>query len=115
MYLVAHSLGGIICVDLLVREEFPTVAGLVTVGSQSPFLYEIGALPALTYPDPLPDHFPRWVNIYDRRDMLSYVAAGVLGDRVADVEVDNGQPFPQSHSAYFSNSDVWAAIQAVVR
>jgi hypothetical protein len=115
VHLLAHSLGGIMCVELLARGAITGVAGLVTVGSQAPFLYEIGALPSLMHPDPLPDHFPPWLNIYDRRDMLSYVGAGVLGKRVTDVEVNNGQPFPQSHSAYWSNTAVWAAIRAVVR
>jgi hypothetical protein len=87
----------------------------VTVGSQAPFLYEIGALPSLEPADPLPDHFPQWLNIYDRRDILSYVGAGVLGaDKVTDVQVDNNQPFPQSHSAYWSNDDVWNAIAQVL-
>jgi hypothetical protein len=115
VYLLAHSLGGIMCVDLLVREEIPEVAALVTIGSQSPFLYEIGALPSLAHPDPLPGHFPPWLNIFDRRDILSYVGAGVLGSRVRDVEVDNRQPFPQSHSAYWSNADAWKAIEPVLR
>jgi hypothetical protein len=115
VHLLAHSLGGIMSVDLLIREAIPEVAGLVTIGSQAPFLYEIGALPSLVHPDPLPHHFPPWLNIYDPRDVLSYVGAGVFGERVTDVEVHNGQPFPQSHSAYWSNAAVWAAIDSVVR
>jgi hypothetical protein len=114
VHLLGHSLGGIMCVDLLARGAIASVAGLVTVGSQAPFLYEIGALPGLMHPAALPDHFPRWTNIYDRRDILSYVAAGVLGDRVTDVPVDNGQPFPQSHGAYWSNREVWDAVAAAV-
>ncbi len=113
-YLLAHSLGGSICADLLIREEIPGVAGLVTVGSQTPFMYEIGAFPALSHPDPLPDHMPRWLNIYDRRDVLSYIGAGVFGDRIRDVCVDNGQPFPQSHSAYWTNPEQWSAISEFV-
>jgi alpha-beta hydrolase superfamily lysophospholipase len=66
VYILGHSLGGIICVDLLVREQLGNVAGPITVGSQSPFLYEIGALPALSHPEPLPDHVPPWLNVYDR-------------------------------------------------
>lgn len=114
-YLVAHSLGGIMCVDLLARTPVEGVAGLVTIGSQSPFLYEIGALPGLLHPQPLPDHFPPWLNIYDRRDLLSYLGAGVFGNRVTDLSVDNGQPFPQSHSAYWGNPAVWAAIGESLR
>lgn len=114
VYVLAHSLGGIICVDLLVREEVPAVKCLVTIGSQAPFLYEIGALPSLTYPKPLPGHFPPWANIYDRRDILSYIGSPIMGERIADIQVDNGEAFPQAHSAYWSNPAVWDVIAAVV-
>jgi hypothetical protein len=110
IYLLAHSLGGIICADLLVRGKVPGVAGLITVGSQAPFMYEIGAFPGLSHPSPLPDHMPRWLNVYDRRDILSYIADPVFPGRASDVQLDNGQPFPQSHSAYWTNPALWAAI-----
>ena len=113
-YLLAHSLGGIICADLLIRDAVPGVAGLVTVGSQTPFMYEIGAFPALSHPDPLPDHMPRWLNVYDRQDVLSYVGEGVFGDRIGDVRVDNGQPFHHSHSAYWTNPELWSAVREFV-
>lgn len=113
VHLLGHSLGGIMCVDLLVREALG-VASLVTVGSQAPFLYEIGALPALTHPEPLPAHFPRWLNVYDRRDFLAYLAAPLFDADVADVEVDNGQPFVESHSAYWANEQTWKAIREFV-
>ncbi|WP_431233183.1 hypothetical protein ACQ856_28490 [Mycolicibacterium psychrotolerans] len=112
--LIGHSLGGIMCADLLIRHIMPNVEALITVGSQAPFLYEIGALPCLKYPATLPDHMPRWVNIYDERDILSYVGARVFPNRVEDVLVDNGEPFPQAHSAYWSNDAVWDAIEQVV-
>lgn len=112
--LLGHSLGGILCVDLLAREHIPAVRGLVTVGSQAPFLYEIGALPSLEPPASLPEHFPPWVNIYDHRDLLSYTASGVFPNRVVDVRVDNGEPFAASHSAYWSNEAVWTAIESVL-
>jgi hypothetical protein len=108
--LVGHSLGGIMCVSLLARQPLPQVKRLVTVGSQSGFLYEIGALPGLPYGTQLPEHVPAWLNIYDRRDILSYLAAPVFGERAVDVAVDNGQPFPQSHSAYWTNPAVWREI-----
>jgi hypothetical protein len=113
--LIAHSLGGIACVDMLVLDLVPQVKRLVTVGSQAPFLYEIGALVSLEFPNPLPDHFPRWLNIYDSRDLLSYVGEGLFPGRVTDVAVDNGQPFPQSHSAYWGNEDLWIAIERFVK
>jgi len=107
--LLGHSLGGIACVDLLVGE--PTdVQLLVTVGSQAPFFYEINALQSLPFGQKLPAHFPRWLNIYDLRDFLSYKGEKVFPGRVRDVKVDNRQPFHWSHSAYWSNEQVWKAI-----
>jgi hypothetical protein len=108
--LLAHSLGGIACVDLLVKQQLSQVALLVTVGSQAPFLYEINALPSLEYGEPLPEHFPNWLNIYDLRDFLSYIGANVFPNKVQDVLVDNKQPFPRSHSAYWTNPATWNAI-----
>lgn len=112
--LVGHSLGGIMCVSLLARQCLPQVRRLVTVGSQSGFVYEIGAFPGLPYGTRLPEHVPAWLNIYDRRDILSYLAAPLFGERVVDVAVNNGQPFPQSHSAYWTNPAVWHEIAAFV-
>jgi hypothetical protein len=112
--LVAHSLGGIACVDLLADPNRPKVDYLVTAGSQSPLLCEIGALSTLKPKDPLPKGFPPWLNLYDRNDFLSYVAHRLWPD-VKDVEVDSGQPFPDSHSAYFGNSDVWTAIRKFIQ
>lgn len=109
--LVGHSLGGIICVDLLVRQAIPEVAALITVGTQAPLFYEIGALPSLNWKNPLPGHFPPWLNIYDRHDLLSYIGSQVFPGQVKDVEAKNGQPFPQSHSAYWTNPDVWTAVR----
>ncbi|MDV5145379.1 hypothetical protein R1T08_14425 [Streptomyces sp. SBC-4] len=108
--LLAHSLGGIASLDLLVLRALPEVELLVTVGSQAPFLYELGALPSLEHGSPLPGHVPRWVNVYDRRDLLSYVGAGVFPDRVRDVALDSRQPFPLSHSAYWSNPELYRLL-----
>jgi len=86
---------------------------LVTVGSQSPLFYEMDALQSLRFGQPLPDHFPRWLNLYDRRDFLSYVGAQVFPnprDRLEDFEVNNRQPFPQSHGAYWANPQTWDII-----
>ncbi|NEP60470.1 MAG: hypothetical protein F6K31_26285 [Symploca sp. SIO2G7] len=108
--LLAHSLGGIACVDLLVQECLPQVQLLVTVGSQAPFLYEINALHSLKYGESLPDYFPDWLNIYDLRDFLSYIGANVFPNKVQDILVDNQQPFVRSHSAYWTNPSTWKAI-----
>jgi hypothetical protein len=118
--LLTHSLGGIACVDMLIETALPQVELLVTAGSQAPFLYEIDALVNLPrageLPGPLPEHFPKsWLNFYDPRDFLSYKAEGVFsGPTIKDVAVDNGQPFPQSHSGYWENQEVWQALREVL-
>jgi len=115
--LLAHSLGGIACVDLLIEQDLrDKVQCLITVGSQAPFLYEIDALQALSYGDPLPDHFPRWLNIYDPRDFLSYIGdcEGLFPGKMTDVQVDNRQPFPEAHGAYWANEQTWTAIEKVL-
>ncbi len=111
--LLAHSLGGVARVELLVAESLE-VELLVTVGTQVPFLYEIGALRSLEVGDELPEHFPPWLNIYDPRDFLGYVGAGVFPGRVTDVEVDNRQPFPAAHCSYWENPEVWTAIDGAL-
>jgi hypothetical protein len=115
--LLAHSLGGIACVDLLIEHDLrDKVKCLITVGSQAPFFYEIGALQTLPYGEPLPAHFPQWLNIYDLRDFLSYVGnyPGIFPGRLTDVPVDNRQPFPEAHSAYWANEQTWDAIETVL-
>jgi pimeloyl-ACP methyl ester carboxylesterase len=111
--LISHSLGGIACFDLMAAPDAPEIACLVTVGSQAPFLYEIGALHSLKRPQGLPDAFPRWLNIYDRNDFLSF-AAHRLFEEAVDLSISSGQPFPDSHSAYFTNEAVWNAIRDFV-
>ncbi|MEU6841948.1 hypothetical protein ABZ930_08760 [Streptomyces sp. NPDC046716] len=110
--LLGHSLGGIIALDTLVLDPQPAVELLVTVGSQAPFLYETGALPSLVHPQPLPPHVPDWLNLYDRRDLLGYIGAGLFPGRVTDVATDSRQPFPVAHSAYWDDPAVYRAIAA---
>jgi hypothetical protein len=108
--LLCHSLGGVACVDILAKEEIPEVKLLITAGSQAPFLYEINSLASLAFGQTLPAHFPQWLNIYDLRDFLSYIGANIFPNQVQDVLVDNRQPFPQSHGAYWTNPATWEAI-----
>ena len=109
--LLAHSLGGIACADVVIQEPLLKVKLLITVGSQVPYFYEIDALHSLRYDTPLPRHVPPWLNIYDLRDFLSYICAGVFKEGVQDLPVDSKQPFPQSHGAYWNNEAVWKAIK----
>ncbi|MEU6366410.1 hypothetical protein ABZ876_11755 [Streptomyces sp. NPDC046931] len=104
---LAHSLGGVACVDLLATEDHrDRVKALVTVGSQAPFLYELDALSSLSYGDPLPSFFPeQWINVYDPRDPLAYVGAGVFGaSRVKDVAFNTRRPLLRAHSAYWDHA-----------
>lgn len=126
--LLAHSLGGVACVDLLAEKlrkgkNFSQVKLLITVGSQAPFFYEINALQSLHFDkekfkngiSPLPSQFPEWLNIYDLNDVLSYVGAKLFPMKVKDVPVGNKQPLLNSHLlnshvAYWDNEATWKAI-----
>jgi len=104
--LLAHSLGGIAAFDLLAGQcatDLDQVRMLITVGSQVPLLYELGALSSgITYPKGLPEDFrPLWVNVYDERDLLAYVGGELFGNRCRDLRVDTGTPFPTAHGAYW--------------
>ena len=112
--LMAHSLGGIACFELLNEPAPPAVAGLVTVGSQAPYLYELDALHTLRRGAPLPASFPDWLNCYDPNDLLAYVGRALLGGKVSDVAVESRQPFPQSHSAYWGLDALWVAVKGFV-
>jgi hypothetical protein len=118
--LVAHSLGGIACVDLLIERSIPKVTHLITVGSQAPFLYEMDALCSLKYGTALPAHFPRnWMNVYDRHDILGYRALDVFPNSshvfVKDLEIDTGEPFPQAHGAYWTRHEFWEGLKGFLK
>lgn len=111
-----HSLGGVAAVDVLAAEDLRAqVRLLVTLGSQAPLLYEVGALHSVATGRPLPLHVPPWLNIYDSADFLSYVGEGVFGpERITDLEISNGRVPWRAHNAYWDNPQVWAAIFARV-
>ncbi|MFI6848266.1 hypothetical protein OG535_03405 [Kitasatospora sp. NBC_00085] len=118
---IGHSLGGIALVDCLAlaaaRREAPAgLRLLVTVGSQAPFLHELGALNGLEPGEALPAGFPDWLNVYDPGDVLGYRAGPVFpGDRrVTDHEVSSRQPFPYCHSAYFKLPALYDRIAAAL-
>jgi hypothetical protein len=108
--ILAHSLGGIACVDMLIERKLPQVELLITVGSQAPFLYEIDALQSLSYQDPLPEYFPEWLNLFDRRDILSYIGEELFSGKITDKHIDNNQPFPECHGAYWQTKETWRVI-----
>jgi hypothetical protein len=114
---VALSLGGIALVDLLGAWPKAPVEACVTVGSQAPLLYTFDAIPSLPYDEADPPHLAvPWLNIYDTRDFLSFVAEPLFRRTdglasVVDLRVHSGKDFPKSHSAYWEQPAVWDAIE----
>ena len=113
---VALSLGGIALVDLLASWPEAPVEACVTVGSQAPLLYTFDAIPSMPYDEANPPHLPvSWLNIYDKRDFLSFLAEPLFRRSdglasVVDLRVHSGKDFPKSHSAYWELDPVWDAI-----
>jgi hypothetical protein len=113
---VALSLGGIVLVDLLASWPEAPVEACVTVGSQAPLLYTFDAIPSMPYDEASPPHLSvPWLNIYDSRDFLSFLAEPLFRRSdglasVVDLRVHSGKDFPKSHSAYWELGPVWDAI-----
>lgn len=82
---IGHSLGGIMLVDLLSRPNPPRIDYLITAGSQSPFFYAIDALDTLRPGESNKIDVP-WLNLYDRNDLLSFLAANVFESSDAVIE-----------------------------
>jgi hypothetical protein len=109
---LGNSLGSIILVGLLAEPDAPHPDLLVTVGSQAPLLATFGALVPLDEGGRPP--FQPWLNVYDRRDLLGFVAERVWPGQagITDREVDLGVGFPDSHGAtYFSSPDLYRHIR----
>ena len=53
---------------------------------------------------------------WHERDFLSYRGSDVFPGRVKDVRVESGQPFPESHGAYWHNDkDFWKPVADFLR
>jgi hypothetical protein len=105
---LGNSLGGIILVDLLREPGGPRPDLLVTVGSQSGVLQSLGALGTATTPP-----FQPWLNLYDERDFLAFLAAPLWPDEpgIEDQRVDLRLGFPEVHGpAYLADQVVFDAI-----
>lgn len=113
---VGLSLGGIALVDLLASWPQAPVEACVTVGTQAPLLYTFDAIPSLPYDEADPPHLPvPWLNVYDSRDFLSFVAEPLFRRTdglasVVDLRVHSGKDFPNSHSSYWETTPLWDAI-----
>jgi len=113
---VGLSLGGIALVDLVASWADAPIEACVTVGSQAPLLYTFDAIPSLPYDEADPPRLPvPWLNVYDSRDFLSFVAEPLFRRTdglatVVDLRVRSGKDFPRSHSAYWELPAVWDGI-----
>ncbi|MHC1764723.1 MAG: hypothetical protein AB9869_10540 [Verrucomicrobiia bacterium] len=117
---LAHSLGGVACFELMVEarrvdpNDLSAVKGLITAGSQAPLLYELAALQTLKKGEPLPSGFPPWLNLYDENDLLSYRADRLFPVQ-ADRQVDSMLPPLEAHSAYWTLDATWNVIADFVK
>jgi hypothetical protein len=113
---VGLSLGGIALVDLVASWPEAPVEACVTVGSQAPLLYTFDAIPSMPYDESDPPRLTvPWLNVYDSRDFLSFVAEPLFRRTdglasVVDLRVHSGRDFPRSHSSYWELAPVWDAI-----
>lgn len=97
--LIGHGIGAAIA---LLEAEGRT---LVTVGSPVAYLYEVELL--------APSPTARWLNIYDRQDLAAFTAESVLSG-CTDHRIDNGVPYPRSHTAYFDNPEFYELVTPLV-
>lgn len=96
VFLLAHSLGGIACFELLIERRPVNIKGLITFGSQAPFFYEIGDRKHSTT-QPCCRSFPPWINFYDLNDPLSYVGEKLFGQRPRVGPQGGKRPAPLLH------------------
>ena len=118
--MLGHSLGGIIGVDIASDPTVETrVDLLVTVGSQTPLLHALGAIPAFENSDDAPrrEPFSPWLNIYNPRDPLAFVGADVFGWAARapeDHRINEPRDLLGAHADYDSRPEVYKAIANVL-
>ncbi|MGW6909236.1 hypothetical protein [Streptomyces sp. NPDC054940] len=122
---VAHSLGGVIAVDMATAHEPLWTERLVTFGSQSAFFHVCDPrggklLPYSGHaPVELPASLGRWTNLWEPLDVLAFAASQVFRLDDGSSPVDLPVPHTAStglwtHSAYWDLPDVAAAIAAAM-
>ena len=112
LVILAHGLGSIAAVETLLKHNqlCAKVRRLYTIGSPVGCLYEGNALAGLEFGERLPTGFPDWTNIHDCSDVLSSPIKHLLGRSPSDFQLASNQPFPQSHAAYWSSTDLYKLI-----
>lgn len=118
---VAHSLGGVIAVDMAVARQPLWISSLVTFGSQSPFFHVCDPRGGQLLPFNgetlvrLPESLRRWTNLWEPMDVLAFIAAKVFqlhdGSLPADLPVHHLYSAGMwTHSAYWRLPEVVAAL-----
>ncbi|MFF0201325.1 hypothetical protein [Streptomyces sp. NPDC005017] len=109
---VAHSLGGVIAVDMATAADPLWTSSLVTFGSQAAFFHACDPRGGqiLPYsggrPVVLPASLARWTNLWEPLDMLAFVAAGVFRLHDGSSPVDVSVPHAAS-SGMWTHSSYW--------
>ncbi|MFH9134112.1 hypothetical protein [Streptomyces sp. NPDC017524] len=119
--LVAHSLGGVIAVDMATAQVPLWTSSLLTFGSQAAYFHLCdprgGQLSPYTGHEPvtLPNSLARWTNLWQPLDVLAFAASRVfrLSDGTSPVDL----PLPHSvtaglwtHSVYWDLPELASAI-----
>jgi hypothetical protein len=124
--IAAHSLGGVVAVDMATTAAEPLWTGqLLTFGSQSALFHVCdprgGRLAPYdgTHPVRLPPTLRRWTNLWEPLDVLAFAATRLyrLHDGTAPVDV----PVPHlastglwTHSAYWEHPEVAAVLASIM-
>ncbi|MFD6397641.1 hypothetical protein [Nocardia sp. NPDC060249] len=118
--IVAHSLGGVITVDIATSVEPLWIRRLVTFGSQSPFFHVCdprgGALTSyIGRPVQLPDSIGAWSNLWEPLDPVAFIADRVFrlsdGSKPKDVKIAHlASSGVWTHTDYWTLQDVIEAI-----
>jgi hypothetical protein len=123
---LAHSLGGVIALDMATGENPLWISRLVTFGSQFSLFHAIdpraGLLAPLTEHNPatLPPSVGAWTNLWEPMDLLAFLAGSVF--RLQDGSAPADLPVPHlassglwTHSAYWHLAALTATMRRVFR
>jgi hypothetical protein len=121
---LAHSLGGVIAVDMAVAEKPLWIRRLVTFGSQSPFFHVCDPrggvlLKYLGTPVQMPATVGQWTNLWEPLDPVAFVAKPIFRLNDGSSPIDTEVPHLASsglwtHTDYWTHPDVLAQIRAVL-
>ncbi len=121
---LAHSLGGVVAIDMATATQLLWVRRLVTFGSQPSFFHACdprgGVLePYSGVPVKLPPSVGSWTNLWEPLDPLAFAAARVFelynGSAPIDVEVPHlASSGIWTHSDYWELDYVVSSIRAVL-